>query len=306
MLVSLDLHAHSVCSDGTVSPRDFVLAAKSKAPSITALALTDHNTFSGCRDFLDACAENGIEGFVAAEISGSHPRAPQVEFHFIAVFGNALSDPVRSRTAEFIPYFNRLVAVDTQNIFTFLDCAAKMSVRIGFSEIVAACFSSMRSCDHPLSDVKAPAFRDVRTVLKNKGLAETGKKGKTSFEAEVWENAHVRPLPTPSITAAYDIFRSARPAVILAHPMLYPFSMEELTPFIDEWKREIDLAGMETHYAGRSWDDWHGFASANGLLASVGTDTHNAYEGIDFLPEVDAGGYAVEKLLDTLRRQGTP
>lgn len=41
----IDLHVHSNSSDGTLSPEEVVLLAKSKG--LSAIALTDHDTVSG-------------------------------------------------------------------------------------------------------------------------------------------------------------------------------------------------------------------------------------------------------------------
>ena len=51
----IDLHVHSTASDGTLSPSELALYAKSKG--LSAIALTDHDTVSG----IDTCLQKGLE-----------------------------------------------------------------------------------------------------------------------------------------------------------------------------------------------------------------------------------------------------
>ena len=47
-----DLHTHSTCSDGTLTPTELVKLALEK--NLAAVALTDHNTVAGLPEFLEA------------------------------------------------------------------------------------------------------------------------------------------------------------------------------------------------------------------------------------------------------------
>ena len=47
-----DLHTHSYYSDGTVSPAEIVRLAEDAG--LSAVALTDHNTSQGLREFMEA------------------------------------------------------------------------------------------------------------------------------------------------------------------------------------------------------------------------------------------------------------
>ena len=61
-----DLHFHSKFSDGSFWPKDLVKIAKEKRLEI--IALTDHDTFNGIPDFINATKEAGILGIPAIEI----------------------------------------------------------------------------------------------------------------------------------------------------------------------------------------------------------------------------------------------
>jgi predicted metal-dependent phosphoesterase TrpH len=66
---AVDLHTHSTCSDGSLSPRDLVLRAA--AAGIGVLALTDHDTVAGLEEARNAAAEVGLELVPGVEISAT-------------------------------------------------------------------------------------------------------------------------------------------------------------------------------------------------------------------------------------------
>ncbi|MBS0622934.1 MAG: PHP domain-containing protein [Verrucomicrobia bacterium] len=67
-----DLHTHTDCSDGTVSPQELVRLAKQIG--LSGLAITDHDTFEGYFHALPVAEKEGIELLIGAEFSAAHPR----------------------------------------------------------------------------------------------------------------------------------------------------------------------------------------------------------------------------------------
>ena len=63
----IDLHMHSLYSDGTDSPDELVRRAKEAGLSM--IALTDHNTLDGIMDFREACRRHGMTGIGGIELS---------------------------------------------------------------------------------------------------------------------------------------------------------------------------------------------------------------------------------------------
>ena len=63
-----NLHLHSTHSDAGFTPEQLVIIGKSLGYG--ALALTDHETDSGCKKFLDVCRREGIRGVSGAELYG--------------------------------------------------------------------------------------------------------------------------------------------------------------------------------------------------------------------------------------------
>ncbi|MFR9649775.1 MAG: PHP domain-containing protein [Rikenellaceae bacterium] len=68
----VNLHIHSIYSDGTASPEEIISLAKQEG--VELLSLTDHNTFAGYPRFEKACREAGIDYIKGVEIDGVQPE----------------------------------------------------------------------------------------------------------------------------------------------------------------------------------------------------------------------------------------
>jgi predicted metal-dependent phosphoesterase TrpH len=55
---AIDLHLHSCCSDGALSPADLVLRAR--AAGVSVLSLTDHDSVRGVPEAREACRREGL------------------------------------------------------------------------------------------------------------------------------------------------------------------------------------------------------------------------------------------------------
>lgn len=63
----IDLHVHSDCSDGSLTPSELVREAKHRG--VSAIALTDHDTVSGVQEALAASKEYGLLVIPGIELS---------------------------------------------------------------------------------------------------------------------------------------------------------------------------------------------------------------------------------------------
>ena len=63
----VDLHVHTCCSDGTLTPDELVALAKKKG--LAAIAITDHDTVSGVSEALEAGKQYGIQVVPGIEMS---------------------------------------------------------------------------------------------------------------------------------------------------------------------------------------------------------------------------------------------
>jgi hypothetical protein len=77
----IDLHTHTTASDGRCTPAELV--ARAKAAGVTALAVTDHDTVSGCAAAGVACRGVDIEFVTGIEITAVRE---DVDVHILGYF----------------------------------------------------------------------------------------------------------------------------------------------------------------------------------------------------------------------------
>ncbi|MGH3781816.1 MAG: PHP domain-containing protein [Pseudonocardiaceae bacterium] len=89
----IDLHAHSIASDGTDTPAELVVTAA--AAGIDVLALTDHDTTAGWADAVDALPE-GLRLIRGAEFSCIAPdgRGGDVSVHLLGYLFDPASEAI--------------------------------------------------------------------------------------------------------------------------------------------------------------------------------------------------------------------
>ena len=75
-----NLHLHSTHSDGIFTPEELVRIAKNEG--YRALALTDHDTTSGCAEMRRECEKNGLDFIFGCEFS-SPWREKRMNFHIV-------------------------------------------------------------------------------------------------------------------------------------------------------------------------------------------------------------------------------
>jgi len=92
----IDLHVHSVYSDGTDSPAELVRSAVESG--VTGLALTDHDTTDGVDEFLDACRAAAITGISGIELSCDSLGSDE-ELHILG-YGLDPTHPLVVKTAN--------------------------------------------------------------------------------------------------------------------------------------------------------------------------------------------------------------
>lgn len=76
-----DLHLHSLFSDGTYAPEE--VASRARRCGIGAAALTDHDSVEGGARFVEACAAEGVEGVIGAELTAEED---DTEVHILGYF----------------------------------------------------------------------------------------------------------------------------------------------------------------------------------------------------------------------------
>ena len=93
----VDLHTHTVCSDGMLTPE--ALVARARENGVRVLGITDHDTFEGLADAVSAGASLGVDIVSGVELS---IRFNGRELHMLGYF----FDPKNADLLEFVGYYS--------------------------------------------------------------------------------------------------------------------------------------------------------------------------------------------------------
>ena len=86
----IDLHTHSLCSDGAQTPTDVVRTAYDAG--LSAIALSDHDSIEGVQEAMDAGKALGIEVIPAVELSAQSDTELHILGYFIDIHNKKLND----------------------------------------------------------------------------------------------------------------------------------------------------------------------------------------------------------------------
>ena len=86
----IDLHTHSLCSDGAQKPADVVRTAYDAG--LSAIALSDHDSIEGVQEAMDAGKALGIEVIPAVELSAQSDTELHILGYFIDIHNKKLND----------------------------------------------------------------------------------------------------------------------------------------------------------------------------------------------------------------------
>jgi predicted metal-dependent phosphoesterase TrpH len=248
-LKRIDLHTHSHCSDGVLSPAELVQLAAGRG--VALLALTDHDTTAGLPEAQAACQRHGI-GFVPGiELSC------RWQGHEIHVLG---------------------LNIDAQDAGLRALCTAQQTRRRERIAAMGERLSAMGLPGKSLAEAAlanaAPTRSHLAVALHGQGLAKSPQDaferylapGSAAYVAAAW----------PGLEEIVTCIRSAGGLSVLAHPHRYALSATQRASLAEDFRTlggegiEISLPGMsptETAEAER-------LARRFGLAGSTGSDFH--------------------------------
>ncbi len=253
MTKMIDLHTHSVCSDGSLTPRELVLHAKKSG--LAAVALSDHDNVDGIREAMATGAEIGIEVIPAIELSAISDTETHILGYFIDPDSEALRTAMKyvrevreqrtAETCEKLREFGMIVTMDEvrAKAGTGILCRAhiaKIMTEKGYSESPKAAFAKWLNAGCPCHS-ESQALTD---------------------------------------TEAVELVRKAGGDAYLAHLHLTKKSGEELENFIKHLM-DAGLTGIEGYYTDYTPEmaaTYRGLAAKYGLKISGGTDFHGAFK----------------------------
>lgn len=273
----IDLHVHSTCSDGTFSPEELVLYAKSKG--LSAIALTDHDTIDGIADAVQKGLEIGVIVVPGIEFSASYNNK---EVHILGYYidpqNKLLKDQLKTlvagrdaRNAEMIAKLNEVGLP-----LTLEDLEATGSKNTIFTRA------------HFAAALLEKGYVNSRDEAFSKYLGA----GKPCYI----KRNHL------TVATCIKLIHEAGGLAVLAHPKLYGYSNQEVTQILKDLKNQ-GLDGVECLYCTHSNDEVTHLLQVClnlKLFPTGGSDFHGANK-----PRLDIGkGYGNLKipfeLLDAL------
>lgn len=247
----IDLHTHSLKSDGSMTPAEVVREAKKAG--LAAIALSDHDTVDGLPEAIAEGERIGVEIIPAIEFSVQS----KTETHILGYFIDYTNPKLIQMLKEVVDLRIERNHVTTQRLN-----------ELGF--------------DITLEEVRALAPNNFvgrahfARVLMDKGYTESVKEGFDKYMS-VGKYAYCE---KQRLTArdAVELIAECGGISFLAHPHLTKLSDDELKEFLLELK-SYGLCGVEgyyTDYTPEMQEKYQNMAKELGLLISGGTDFHAA------------------------------
>ena len=122
----VDLHVHSVCSDGTMTPPELVDYAVEKG--LCAMALTDHDTVDGIDEMVEYAKDKPVEIIPGIEYSTEYQRR---DVHIVGLF-------IDYKAPVFLAYLERFQQSRTERNYKLCANLQKAGIDITYEALLEA------------------------------------------------------------------------------------------------------------------------------------------------------------------------
>ena len=257
----IDLHMHSTCSDGLLTPQELMLRCQQSG--LQVVSLTDHDSIAGVYAATVAAYTHGIRVIPGCEISVNfegqplHLLAYQFDPHNGAL-RDALATALKNRTER------------TQNLVNRLN-------ELGFI--------TAEDCRNSIASGENIGLRHVvRSIIGNpvnrRQLNSRGVQSENEFISALLKSGRAAHMPRendPPVEEAISLVHRAGGVAVIAHPGLSrPGDYNYLAELIESLKR-FGLDGIESFHAAHKEGTvraCHELAKEFGLFETGGSDFH--------------------------------
>lgn len=259
----IDLHTHTTCSDGTLTPTELVNYAKEK--NLSAVAITDHDNFDGVAEAIKAGETNDIEVISGIEMSTDYEDK---EIHIVGLFVDTNNKKFNSELISLKEKRKKrnLLAVEKLN---------NLGIDITYEELES------------ISKNKIITRAHFAKLLIQKGYISSVKECFDKYMGEGMPAYVKREVIPPKETIS--LINNSGGIAILAHPLLYKLSELKLNEMLD-YLKSCGLKGMECIYSTHTDEETEfltSIAKKHNLKISGGSDFHGENK-----PNLDLGtGY---------------
>lgn len=275
----MDLHIHTLNSDGVHTPSRIVAMAAEKG--LKAIAITDHDSVSGVTEAIDAGNRLGVEVVPAVELSIGYRNYHDV--HLLGYFINHCDASFSSKLRE----FRRSREVRARAIVEKINAklASERRSNITYDEVI---------------DVSGEAMSrlHIARVLVERGFAR---------HVQDAFNRYLQPCDVPKqyfpLDEALEEIRRLGGVSVLAHPPSITDDRRELASLIRQMAG-MGLGGLEVFNNLCYKDDMiflENLCRELGLVMTGGSDYHGYEDDVDI--GIGRGGLAVAyRLLEPLKQ----
>jgi hypothetical protein len=247
----IDLHTHSLASDGSDSPA--ALVRKAAAKGLAAIALTDHDTLAGLEEAETEAARAGIELIRGIELAVQDEFG---ELHLLGLFMPRLSEGM----CEVIDILQRQRLSRNQ---AMLDVLAAMGMPMTMDDVR----------EH--SGKVAIGRPHIALAMKSKGYVPCRKE---AFERYIgWNGSAFIPRMLLSPAEGIRLLRDQGATVALAHPCLSRrMTVSRLDAILAEF-RQYGLRAIEAYHSSHDPEQIRlcvTLADKHDLLLTGGSDYH--------------------------------
>ncbi|MGN1419798.1 MAG: PHP domain-containing protein [Acutalibacteraceae bacterium] len=247
-----DLHTHSIFSDGTFTPAEIVKEAEKIG--LGAVALCDHNTTNGLKDFLSAGKHSSVITVPGIEFSTSYDER---EVHLVGLF---IDEEHFEKINSYCEKFH-ILKEESNKVLVARLC--ENGYIIDLEELKKKSGTTNINRAH------------IAAELVRKGYCESIKEAFKTLLSRSY--GFYEPPQKCDIFDALSLLNETKTVSVLAHPLLN-FKPNELEEFLPKAK-EAGLDAIETRYSLFSPEDekiCSCFAEKFSLLQSGGSDFHAA------------------------------
>jgi 3',5'-nucleoside bisphosphate phosphatase len=255
----IDLHTHSTCSDGTLSPAGLVEAAA--AARLDVVALTDHDTFAGWAEAAAAATRLGVQLVPGVELSCRWYAAdPPIALHLLGYYPAADHPGLTTELARV-----RLARED--RLAAILELIRADGIDIDIEEIRRYAGDATLGRPH------------IAAALVRHGLVDSVQ---AAFASEMLGRRWRLPKDDTDVFTALSLVRAAGGVPVFAHPRATRRGRtvpDELVAAM----AEAGLAGLEADHEDhtpRQRAEVRALAGELGLLVTGSSDFHGSNKSV--------------------------
>nr|WP_281351698.1 PHP domain-containing protein [Alkalicoccus luteus] len=248
-----DLHCHSTCSDGMLSPEQLV--HKQADAGVSVMSLTDHDTTEGLKQARTLCSERGITFINGIELSAS--------FHGTSV--DVLGYGFHEESAVLQSYLSHVRDLRIIRMERMLEQCQKNGVLVTIDDLAPFVTGSVPARPHL---AKALVHLGYASSIQNAFRRYVG----SSAPCYVNKQEEVHPLEAASL------IQQAGGFAVIAHPVYYGLDQE-----LSSWLQDTRIDGVEVYHRDHIEQDMARYkrmtedaeTRSRTLLKTGGTDYHH-------------------------------